>query len=225
MASATWKNRSVDPNTGAISLVVGFSGVHLVPLDEEGRSFIAIDSGPDEEAKAISELLGEFGRSLNDIEAVYLTHEHWDHYLGASALTHAAVFASPIATIAMQAEDQPKPVNHEPVSPILIDNQMKHIYGDVIVEALATPGHTAGGMSYLVTTALGETLFTGDVFDVGKNGEVQLPPKPVTQDMDLARKTIKRVGKFVSNKPGLILRSGHSVAISAEAYTASISSW
>lgn len=66
------------------------------------------------------------------------------------------------------------------------------------VTAIATPGHTAGGMCYLVRGADGTgALFTGDTLFAGSIGRTDFP----TGDMAALRKSLKRLAALEGDFP------------------------
>ena len=84
----------------------------------------------DEMAK---ELDRRTGRKLDDVTAVFVTHEHPDHYAGLEHFTKAAWFAAPpIAQMLNRAKTFARKLESAPAK--LFD----------AVEVLATPGHSAG---------------------------------------------------------------------------------
>jgi glyoxylase-like metal-dependent hydrolase (beta-lactamase superfamily II) len=61
-------------------------GIHMVDdayvnwfLVEEGRKLTVVDSGHPSSWKSLQRALSKLGRSVGDIEAVVLTHGHFDH--------------------------------------------------------------------------------------------------------------------------------------------------
>lgn len=213
------ENRSVDPNTRAISFVAGWAAMHLIPLGEDGHKFIAIDGGVETAIDDVVQLLAELGRSTIDIEAMYLTHYHMDHTgLGTTLNSHGyGVYAG--------SEEISDLWNFSGIvaSPITPDEIRR--YGEVEVRAIATPGHSPGSISYLVTTTFGKTLFTGDSLDTGPDGTVQLPPSslPFEQDYDAIRRSVQGLTDTVVSNPGVIIRPSHSAALSDEAFLATVS--
>jgi glyoxylase-like metal-dependent hydrolase (beta-lactamase superfamily II) len=61
-------------------------GIHMVDdayvnwfLVEEGRRLTVVDTGHPSSWKSLHRALAELGRSANEVEAVVLTHAHFDH--------------------------------------------------------------------------------------------------------------------------------------------------
>jgi hydroxyacylglutathione hydrolase len=119
-------------------------------------------------------------------DAIVLTHRHFDH-IGALAdlveRTESPAYAheldaDAIADPVMQADDfkdaDELPVGMK-VSQRLEEGDIIHA-GDIDLEVIHTPGHTAGGISLLYRSASGEALalFSGDTLFKGAIGRTDL---------------------------------------------------
>jgi glyoxylase-like metal-dependent hydrolase (beta-lactamase superfamily II) len=172
----------------------GFEGNHyLVRADDEA---LLVDAGTglavDSTRQRVEELLD--GRSL---DRIYLTHWHHDHVGGAPALAEAleAELVMPEAeAVAVRegradltlgdrfgAEQRAHPVTGiEPPTTLSV--------GDVELDVLSTPGHTAAHTSLWHEPSA--TLLAGDaVFSQGSFGRVDLP----TGDAEEMLATLKRL--------------------------------
>jgi len=138
---------------------------------EGGDSCLVIDPGaePEKVAKAVGP---------RHVDAVLLTHAHFDHMLFAK---HWLDLGAKLYVHALDAQALRSPslnlsqvVNTQLVLPAE-DVQIHD--GDVVREAgvelsvLHTPGHTPGGVCYLC----GKTLFSGDTLFYGSYGRLDLP--------------------------------------------------
>ena len=143
---------------------------------EASGGVILIDSGLEPDAASLLEQLGELGIDAKQVKAVFLTHVHGDHVLGARAirqLSGAKVHAGEGDCDVLEAGGPREayfstfPMRGYGTHPTPIDVRLKggevYSFGDAKVECLATPGHTPGSTCYLVTMGRLKILFTGDV--------------------------------------------------------------
>lgn len=155
-------------------LQLGVLGANCYLLElGEGRA-LAIDIGGDPER-----LLGVLHERGLTLEAILITHGHYDHVGGVEAVreaTGAAVYVHE-ADAAMLQSGQKNLAWHFTDAPFdsvkefitVTDNQTLTI-GGVPVTVLHTPGHTPGGVCYRI----GEALFTGDTLFCGSIGRIDL---------------------------------------------------
>ena len=144
-------------------------------FDEEFRRGIVIDPG--DEAERIMDLIS---RCDVEVDAIYLTHGHFDHVLAlrdlrrelrckvylhkadegilASAPRDAKYF------LGIEVPPPPKPDGW------IADGQLIWI-GSHLGKVLHTPGHTRGSVCYVFE----EMIFTGDTLFAGSVGRTDLP--------------------------------------------------
>ena len=138
---------------------VGTCGISAI-LITGSDGHILIDSGTEAGAETVARNISRLGFSLADVRYILASHEHFDHVGGLSALqqrSKASVLASaraaPVLGSGRADKDDPQAGMHKPMaavsvdSPPLRDGQRVRL-GNVLVEAIATPGHTPGAMSY-----------------------------------------------------------------------------
>ena len=173
------------------SISVGklFTNVYLV-FDSESREGILIDPG--DEAERIMELVNRLGV---DVEAIYLTHGHFDHLLAVRDLKadlNCKLYLHPAdreilplvphdARYFLGRDVPPPPKPDE----WLIDGQSIKVgryYGKVI----HTPGHTPGGICLYNPP----DLFTGDTLFVGAVGRTDFPGGDMNQFMRSIRERL-----------------------------------
>jgi glyoxylase-like metal-dependent hydrolase (beta-lactamase superfamily II) len=119
-----------------------------------------------------------------NIQAVFLTHLHWDHARGAHFFPDAKKFAG---TREPHSIFSPRYNTSQPIHR-LADNETV-IAAGLHVRALETPGHTAGSLSYIVNDQL---LFTGDTLRL-RHGEA-LPFWPwIPGNRTAMRQSIRRL--------------------------------
>lgn len=172
---------------GANTYLVTSDGVHAVAIDP---------SRPH-----IGSLARERGLS---VDAVLLTHGHFDHIGGCAALQRAGAKIGCAAEEVrlIQSKDNLAIQCGYPVDPFEVDftvrdGQTLSLCG-MDFTVIATPGHTAGGVCYLV----GSELFTGDTLFCGGVGRTDFP----TGDLSALRNSLK---KLVALEGDYTLRTGH----------------
>lgn len=148
---------------------VGFAANSYL-LTEDGKTAVAIDP-------AQPRILEEAQKRGLKVEFVLLTHGHFDHVGGVAALRQAGArvgCAEAEREIALR-RNLAREFGYGAVAPFLVDFTVSD--GETFelckirIRAIATPGHTAGGVSYLA----GRCLFTGDSLFQGSVGRCDLP--------------------------------------------------
>lgn len=141
--------------------------------DEEGATAV-IDPG--DEAGTILETVraGELA-----VEAILLTHAHFDHILAADELrretgapvyvyeTDAPALADPRRSLTVLAKGGAGPLRADH---LLKDGEELRV-GRLTVSVLHTPGHTPGSCCFLC----GDALFSGDTLFAGSIGRTDFP--------------------------------------------------
>jgi hydroxyacylglutathione hydrolase len=123
--------------------------------DEPGGSALVVDAGGP--CAPLVERAGELGVS---VRALLLTHHHHDHVAEMAAWSGAEVLAHPLEAEQLEGVDR----TIEPGETLDV--------GDLHVEALHSPGHTAGMLNFVVN---GSDVFTGDTLFKGSVGGVHAP--------------------------------------------------
>lgn len=162
----------------------GPAGVLVVEVGPLAENAWIIDAGggvaalvdPGDEPGAI---LAELARLSLRLEAILLTHGHFDHVGAVAALkrkTGAKVYAHPSEVPSMRmasrqgamfgvaADDAPEP-------DVLLSGGMEVTVGSVVFRVLDTPGHTAGGVTFVADGR----AFVGDLIFDGSIGRTDLP--------------------------------------------------
>ncbi|MEO7786514.1 MAG: subclass B3 metallo-beta-lactamase [Sphingomicrobium sp.] len=133
----------------------GISAILIVGDDGD----ILIDGGPEKAADLIADNIRALDFKLSDVRILLNSHEHFDHVGGIARLqdlTGATLMASaPAAAVfasGRPSADDPqagilKPFPPARVGRIIRDGQQVRL-GNLMLTAIATPGHTAGGLSW-----------------------------------------------------------------------------
>lgn len=147
-------------------MVIGVAATNCYFLYREGSKKCVVIDAPDK-GKEIAAALGKHGF---EIEALLLTHGHFDHIWGASELrqvTGAKIYALDAEQPLL--EDSSLNVSAQSGRPCTVKVNKYFKDGDVLeiadikIKVIATPGHTAGSCCFYVEEAgilvAGDTLF------------------------------------------------------------------
>lgn len=166
-----------------------------VTLVEKGMHHVLVDSGPVESLGTIEQLLKARGLTLDDLEAVVLTHGHSDHAGNARAmqLRGVPIFAGQDDLDMLKAG---KNRDFTPTGPdaVLLGGVLSHTFTPVTPDSLfkedtsmanlgipmevrMTPGHTAGSVSVVVA---GKVAVVGDMVRSGDLGATVNTGQPRT---------------------------------------------
>lgn len=179
----------MEPIATGVYQVSGYSRSFIIDGDQ---GVTLVDTGLPGRQTAIIEALKSLGRSVQDVNAIVITHSHADHFGGAAVLkgeTGAAVYASTVDAPAIRGQvSTPLPLvlDKAPfLKPLfrLIPGadgvEVDHLIGEGGSAALPedlrvidTPGHTPGHVSLLLDRE-GGVLFVGDAAVATKRGEVK----------------------------------------------------
>ncbi len=147
---------------------------------------------------------------------VLLTHCHFDHVGGVSALQNAGakVLCSEkekplVGTRADLFEAFGAPRSPYTIDETLKDNETRALCG-IQIQTLYTPGHTVGSVCYLVHGERGEKyLFTGDTLFSDSIGRTDFP----TGDISALRVSLRRLSALQGDMP---VYAGHNEETSLE---------
>ena len=169
----------------------------------EAEHCYMIDSGVFGCEKQIIAYLENIGRKPFDVKGVFLTHAHPDH-IGSAAWwqenTNCKVYASEgekrwIEDIDLQFKERPIPNFYHlagksaHVDGILKDGNTVELEQGLQIKAIATAGHSAGHLSYLV----GNVMFIGDAVPV--KGDI-----PIFINEAATRNTLKTISQIPNVK-------------------------
>ena len=138
------------------------------------KAAIIIDPG-----KCTKELVDFFKSNSDKKRLILLTHAHYDHIGGALQLREETGVKIAIGTneeFALSDRSFNLSGMFSPAIPAFhanytIDDEQEFVLGDITVRAFETPGHTVGGMCYLID----DCLFSGDMLFYQTVGRVDLP--------------------------------------------------
>jgi len=114
-------------------------------LIRDGSDIIITDPGVLESQEILKEKLKEEGLSVDDINFVFLTHSHLDHYRNIGMFARAKV----LEYFGIWDGDK-------------CDDWQEQFSQDI--QIIKTPGHNSNSLTFLVKTAKGIVAICGDVF-------------------------------------------------------------
>jgi len=164
------------------------SNTYLVG-DHEGGTGAFIDAGG-----PLEPLLAVVERHRLEITHVLLTHHHFDHISELSVLRErfgaAEVLIHPLERTLVEG------------TTAAITDGAALAVGELSVEAIHTPGHTAGMLAFLVD---GRQLFTGDTLFKGSVGGVRAPGHTTYEDL---KRSI--MNRLMGLDPAVEIHPGHT---------------
>lgn len=140
-------------DNGVVGVLSTFSYVWIVPSE---AGVILIDAGNDPGATSVLEELGRRGLTASGVQAVLITHAHFDHYAGIQAFQDAALYVMS-GDLALFKE---RPAHLKEIS----GNRLT--IGKQSFDVLAIPGHTRGSAAFVWNG----TCFVGDVIARNEGG-------------------------------------------------------
>lgn len=157
---------------------------HVYLLDG-GDSYALIDAGGGRMTSEIVANIAQEGLDPNRVSMLFVTHAHVDHSGGAAGLREQlglrVAASSEVAPWLRTGDEQASSLDvardggvYPPdfvFSPCPVDEQLADSdtiqVGDLTIQALATPGHAAGHLSYIVYRSGVVSAFTGDALFAG----------------------------------------------------------
>jgi len=128
------------------------------------------------EEQRIPSYLERLGLSIRDVDAVVLTHFHFDHAGGLHDFLHADVHVHEREVAAAREPADSVYFSDEIDVPahFRVHSAELDVYPGVRV--IETPGHTAGHVSVLVELSGGPVLLAGDAADLSENIDQEIAP-------------------------------------------------
>jgi len=153
-----WDKPAPPVRIHANTYLVGTCGISSILITGTDGD-ILIDGGTEAGADLIAENVRELGFKLSDVRILLHSHEHFDHVGGIARLQQlsgAQLFASPAAAKVFETGTagigDPQAGMHKPfpsakVDRVLRDGETVRL-GNLMLTAVATPGHTPGALSW-----------------------------------------------------------------------------
>jgi len=129
---------------GYVSAESGGHSCSTVTLVQDDGLNIVVDPGTLRNQKLLVDALKKEGLEIDDIDVVYITHSHMDHYRNIGMFPHAKSLDYWGWWIEDVAEDYTDPSQN--------------------IKMINTPGHSTDGTTLLVETREGTVAICGDVF-------------------------------------------------------------
>jgi metallo-beta-lactamase class B len=138
--------------------LVGTCGISSVLIADPAGD-VLIDGGTEEDADLIANNIRKLGFELGDVKYILFSHEHYDHVGGIAKLQRmtgaqliSSAAAAPVLNSGMPSMDDPqhgidKPFPAARVDRLVRDGEQVRL-GNVVLTAVATPGHTPGAISW-----------------------------------------------------------------------------
>lgn len=151
-----------------------FDANNYLLMDKNTKEAVLIDCS--EYKQEIIEDIYKLGAK---VKYILLTHGHFDHILGGNKMTEAlgvdAYIKNADIILAENINTMPKllnlPMAEVPIINGRIEDWQEFQLGEHKIKAIPTPGHTEGGMSFLVDN---EFLFSGDTLFCQSFGRTDL---------------------------------------------------
>lgn len=194
----------------------GHSAVYIVMSGPDEA--VLIDAGMEEDAGNLRATLAELG--VQAVKAIFVTHAHMDHVAGLHEFGDADVYAHEAEFPFLRGETRGHGfvglmAGKLPTADVVKQERLRAVedgqsitIGSATITAYATPGHTEGSMSYQA----GNVVCVGDLLFVDPKGNVQLPPRMITPDPEVATESIKQLARRTADKGIDIVLPSHSGA-------------
>ena len=138
-----------------------------------GQRNILVDTGHKGRVSLLMESLASAGVQPDDIDALLLTHSHWDHTQNVDLFPKAKVLMHPKE---LEYAASPKPTDlataryfHAMLQGHDIEEVSEGGEIEPGVSVLDTPGHTRGHVSVLVETSQGRVCISGDALPMASS--------------------------------------------------------
>ncbi len=147
------------------SWVSGFANNSYLITCEASAQSVIVDT-PEEPLEMIA------AAEQTDVQAILITHNHWDHIEGFDAVTER--FNVPVGIGANDAEALEDRSGYS--NPLAVNHDTLLQFGNIRLRCIATPGHTDGSTCYMLPAEKPNAnphLFTGDTLFPGGPGRTR----------------------------------------------------
>ncbi len=171
-------------------------------IDEKSNDAVLIDCSASDDS-----FVNEVRNTGVNLKYIFLTHGHFDHVLGVDKFNKAFgaqtyVNEADMSQIKLGPDMMQMFCGIRPDEISTIKNFVKDgdefQVGDIKIKAIATPGHTKGGMCYLI----GDRLFSGDTLFQGSVGRCDLPEGDFRQIVESIKSKLFVLPEEVEVYPG-----------------------
>lgn len=161
-----------------------------VVADEAAKACAVIDPG--DEGERVAQALSNLGLT---VQAILLTHGHFDHVGGVKALQAATG-----APVYMRKNDAGLPrqlAGDQPTDFIDLSSEGPQPVGGITFEVLETPGHSTGSVCFVCREdGADDVLFTGDTLFQGSMGRTDFPGGSMGDMMESLKKLAELPGDY-----------------------------
>jgi N-acyl homoserine lactone hydrolase len=164
--------------------------------------------------------LKKFNTTVDEIKIVIMTHLHWDHARGVCKLPQATIIVQKAELQYAVAPDAQFIRTYELDIPHQIPyfmnyfSQIQTVSGDVDftdgIKLLFLPGHSAGSQGVMIDTSDGRYIIPGDLVNIKKNWEENLPPG-IHNDLATCYASMKKLREIVTENNATVLFN-HDIA-------------
>lgn len=164
-------------------------------IDEDTNESIVIDPGDDEKL-----LLDAFDKTGSKLKFILLTHGHADHTAAVKGFRGKYgidVYINEKDSELIEKEEEMFGSKNENGNKFVKEGD-NLTFGNMEIKCIETPGHTPGGMSYLID----HSLFTGDTLFYNSIGRTDFPGGDYTQIIDSIINKIMTLSDDIRVFPG-----------------------
>lgn len=182
------------------------SNMYLLKIND---TFIAFDAA--DNVDKLKEACNELAIDPLLVKAVFLTHSDGDHVNGLLAFPNADVYLAKKEELLLKEKGYrhflgQSMINKLPVKNYkILEDGDSVVIDDIVIHAIATPGHTIGSMCYRYTDA----IFTGDLCYIYK-GDVKPMLDIFTEDRKQDSLSILKVSRIDDISKIYTAHSGYS---------------